>query len=176
MGSKLTPCTHPLRNAFRDSDRISENGQGEKNLSIKKGKWIWPKEKFCLHSTCAVGLPGDGGSLDCLWKYGRLPVLRSQNISLLISPNFLLFIEGLLSEGTGWHAGLRRPTHWHWLVALKLRKPHWLWRAGEKRKRQEKEKGGRSTIPVQCTQSSCSKLGLLVKSACVKFYTVTVFK
>lgn len=108
MGSNLIPCTHPLGNAFRDSedsDDISENGQGEKNLSIKKGKWIWPKEQFRLHSTCAVGLPGVGGSLDCLPKYGRLPVLMSQNISLLISLNFLPFVEGLLSEGKGWHGG-----------------------------------------------------------------------
>lgn len=68
--------------------------------------------------------------------------------------------------------GFRRSTHWLRPQAPQLQ---WLWRAGKKRKRQENEKQGRRTTPLSVTSwSSCSKLGLLVKWACVKFYTITV--
>lgn len=150
MGSTLTPCIHWEMPSGTQETVIAylkmAKGKGTCQSREESG---FVQRRIFTYTICAVGLPGVGGNLDCLQNYDWLPVLRSQSIYLLISPNFLRFIGELLGRVRGGMEGLRRrSTHCHWVIALMLLELHWLWRAAKGRKRQENKKGARSTIPV----------------------------
>lgn len=160
-------CTNVCR-ASGDNSLISENAHKEKCQSVKRVKWTWPKPKCHPCSPYALWLPGAGEGAGCLQKYCWLPLLQSQNNSILISCDFLSFIKGLLQKGKGWEdlQGLSTDCC---PQAPSLR----LWRAGKKRKRQNK-KGGRSTTlgVTVYLKSSCPQLGASMKWSCQIFIWV----